>query len=49
MGDGIYALSMFERLIRVTKPLDNNYVVAITMEPDADYELILDSISTGLI
>ncbi|MGI0023143.1 MAG: DUF6659 family protein [Nitrososphaeraceae archaeon] len=47
IGKGKYVLAEYERIKRITMPLDNDHLLYITTETDADHNKILTSIMSG--
>ncbi len=41
-GKGRYAMAEYEKIKRVTIPLDDNYLLLVTMEVEADHNRILE-------
>ena len=46
LGKGRYVLAVYEKLKRITLPLDNEHLVYVTTAPDADHKKIIDSLLT---
>ncbi|MFQ5940716.1 MAG: hypothetical protein ACE5KA_03340 [Nitrososphaerales archaeon] len=44
IGKGRYVLAVYEKLKRITMPLDNEHLVYVTTEPDANEKRIIDSL-----
>lgn len=45
IGRGKYVLAEYEKIKRITMPLDDNHLLYVTTEVDADHSKIIDSIS----
>ncbi len=43
-GKGIYAMAQYEKIKRVTVPLENDYLLLVTTEVEADHGRIIDSV-----
>jgi hypothetical protein len=43
-GKGIYAMAEYEKIKRVTIPINENYLLLVTMEVDSDHSSIIDQI-----
>jgi hypothetical protein len=46
LGKGRYVLAVYEKLKRITLPLDSEHLVYVTAEADADHKKIIDSLLT---
>ena len=47
IGKGIYVLAQYEKLKRITMPLgDEQHLLYITTEPEADHSKIIDTVRT---
>ncbi|MEM2761058.1 MAG: hypothetical protein QXU32_13315 [Nitrososphaerales archaeon] len=46
IGRGLYVLAVYEKLKRITMPLDSEHMLYVTTEPDADHKKIIDSLLT---
>lgn len=44
LGRGLYALAVYEKIKRITIPIDDEHLAYVTTEPDADHRRIIDSI-----
>jgi hypothetical protein len=44
IGKGKYAIAEYEKLKRITVPLENNHLLLITTEVDADHQKIIDNV-----
>jgi len=44
IGKGRYVLAVYEKVKRITMPLDDQYLLYVTTTSDADHETIIDSI-----
>jgi hypothetical protein len=44
IGKGKYAIAEYEKLKRITVPLENNHLLLITTEVEADHQKILDNV-----
>jgi hypothetical protein len=44
LGRGLYALAVYEKIKRITVPLDDKHMAYITTEPDADHNKIIESL-----
>lgn len=42
-GRGIYAMTQYEKLTRITIPLDDDHLLVVTTEVDADHKNIIDN------
>jgi hypothetical protein len=44
IGKGKYAIAEYEKLKRITVPLENNHLLLITTEVEADHQKIIDNV-----
>ncbi|HKG87818.1 MAG TPA: hypothetical protein VKA95_05785 [Nitrososphaeraceae archaeon] len=44
VGKGKYAIAEYEKVKRITFPLDNYHLLLVTTEPDADHGKIIDNV-----
>ncbi len=44
IGEGKYAIVEYEKIKRITIPLDKNHLIYMTTEVDADHSMIIDKI-----
>lgn len=44
IGKGKYVLAAYEKIDRITIPLDDTHLVYVTTEPDADYQKIVNEV-----
>ena len=45
IGEAKFALAVYEKLRRYTVPIDQNYLLYITTEPDISYHSFMDDVS----
>ena len=46
IGKGKYVLAEYEKIKRITMPLDDHHLLYITTEPDADHSRIIETVRT---
>jgi hypothetical protein len=46
IGKGLYVLAVYEKIKRITMPLDNEHLVYVTTDVDADHKKVIDSLLT---
>ena len=46
IGKGKYVLAEYEKIKRITMPLDDNHILYITTEANADHDKIIKSVTT---
>ncbi len=44
IGKGKYVLAAYEKIDRITIPLDDSHLVYVTTDPDADYQNIVNEV-----
>ncbi|MFB5599611.1 MAG: DUF6659 family protein [Nitrososphaeraceae archaeon] len=44
IGKGHYAMTQYEKIKRVTFPLENDHLLLVTMEPDSNHDKIINDI-----
>ncbi|MEE8132327.1 MAG: hypothetical protein V3T40_01995 [Nitrososphaerales archaeon] len=46
IGKGLYVLAVYEKIKRITMPLDDKHLIYVTTESDVDHKKLMDSLIT---